>query len=161
MFINIATRLPNENRPDYLQLLNMYDLNIKSYKMEMLEKTKGRLLTDNFEFVPEFNINKIEFDVAGTSHIEDIEKCKKILNVNDNIILEKEEDNKFDKYAIKIIFENNKRRYHIGYVPRYYSKDLSKLLEKNIEYSAKIESLRLNTSFRDEDILVSIKIIFK
>ena len=158
--ITKPTRLPNENRPDYLQLLNLYDLDINSSKMEILKKTKGRLLTDNFEFVPEFNKNKIEFDVAGTSHREDIEKCRDLLQVNDNLYLEKEPNNKYDAYAIKVIYKNNNVNYHIGYVPRYYSKDLTKLLETGIEYSAQIESLNFDTPFRDEDILASVKIIF-
>lgn len=160
MFKNISTRLPNKNRPDYLQILNLYDLDVSSNQMEILTKTKGRLLTDNFEFVPEFNKNKIEFDVAGTSHREDIKKCKNLLQVNDTLYLERENDNKYDIYAIKIIYYNKNIKYHIGYVPRYYSKDLSDLLEQGVEYSAKIESLNFETPIRDEDIFASVKIIF-
>ena len=160
LFTNISTRLPNKNRPDYLQILNSYNLKIDSTDMEVLKNTKGRLLTDNFEFVPEFNKNKIEFDVAGTSHRKDIEKCKDILKVNDTLFLEKEPDNKYDNYAIKVIYEKNNKKYHIGYVPRYYSKELTKLLDKNIKYSAQVESLNFSTPLRDEDILASVKIIF-
>jgi hypothetical protein len=128
--------------------------------MEILRKTKGRLLTDSFEFVPAFNKNKIEFDVAGTSHREDINKCRDLLQINDNLYLEKEPKNKYDAYAIKVIYKNNNVNYHIGYVPRYYTKDLTKLLEDGIEYSAKVENLNFDTPFRDEDILASVKIIF-
>ena len=161
MFANISTRLPNKNRPDYLALLNMYNLDVNSSKMEILTKTKGRLITDNFEFVPAFNKRKIEFDVAGTSHRDDIEKCKKILKVNDNLYLEREPDNRYDSNAIKVIYTNNNTKYHIGYVPRYYSKELTQLLKSGIEYSAQIEGLNFDTPFRDEDILASVKIIFK
>ncbi len=161
LFANILTRLPNKNRPDYLQILNAYDLKTNSTEMEILKNTKGRLLTDNFEFVPEFNRNKIEFDVAGTSHREDIEKCKDKLKVNDTLILEKEPTNQYDNYAIKIIYNKNNKNYHIGYVPRYYSKELTKLLNKNIRYSAQIEKLNFNTPFKDEDINASVKIIFE
>ncbi len=77
LFPNIENRLPNTARPEYLEILNLYELNINSSQIEILEKTKGRLLTDNFEFVPAFNKNKIEFEVAGTSHSEDIKKYKK------------------------------------------------------------------------------------
>lgn len=160
MFANISTRLPNESRPDYLEILNLYNLNIDSSKMEILRKTKGRLITDNFEFVPMFNKNKIEFDVAGTSHRKDIEKCKKLLKINDNLYLDREPNNKYDQYAIKVIYLNNNAKYHIGYVPRYYSKELTKLLKEGIEYSAQIKSLNFDTPFRDEDIIASVKIIF-
>lgn len=160
MFANISTRLPNKNRPDYLQILNLYNLDKNSSNMEILRKTKGRLLTDNFEFVPEFNENRIEFDVAGTRHRKDIEKCKNFLKVNDNLYLEREEDNKYDCYAIKVMYINNNVKYHIGYVPRYYAKELSQLLEKGVKYSAKIESLNFETPIRDEDIFAIVKIIF-
>lgn len=160
LFPNITTRLLNKARPDYLQMLNTYGLDINSTSIEILEKTKGRLLTDNFEFVPAFDKNKIEFEVAGTSHRNDINEWKNLLKINDNLILEKEPNNKYDQYAIKIIYENNHKKYHIGYVPRYYAKDLTEMLNKNIEYSAKIESLNFKSDFHDEDITASVKLIF-
>lgn len=60
LFPNIETRLPNTSRLDYLKILNLYDLDSNSSKMKILEKTKGRLLTDNFEFVSVFDKKKID-----------------------------------------------------------------------------------------------------
>lgn len=160
LFPNIATRLPNLARQDYLQILNTYGLEKSSTPIEILEKTKGRLLTDNFEFVPVFDRNKVEFEVAGTRHQKDIEECKGLLKVNDNLLLEKEPENQYDSFAIKVIYENNHRYYHIGYVPRYYSKDLTQMLDEKIEYSAKIESLNFESNFHDEDVTASVKLIF-
>lgn len=160
LFPNIETRLLNLARPDYLQILNAYNLDRNSTKIEILEKTKGRLLTDNFEFVPVFDKSKVEFEVAGTSHREDMEKCKKLLKVNDNLLLEKEPENLYDSYAIKVIYQVGDRRYHIGYVPRYYAKELTKMLNENIEYSAKVESLNFESNIHDEDITASVKLIF-
>lgn len=54
LFANIETRLPNLSRPDYLEILNAYGLEKKSTKLEILKATKGRLITDNYEFVPSF-----------------------------------------------------------------------------------------------------------
>lgn len=161
MFANIESRLPNTGRPDYLEILNVYNLDIDSDKMTILEKTKGRLLTDNFEFVPVFNKNKIEFEVAGTSHSEDLKKYKDFLKINDNLYLEKESDNQYDKYAIKIIYKKDNKSYHLGYVPRYYSKDLTEMLDKKVEYSAKIKSLNFESPLSDEDITAYVKLIFK
>lgn len=59
LFPNIETRLPNTSRPEYSKVLDLYNLDSNSSKMEILEKTKGRLLTDNFEFVSAFDKNKI------------------------------------------------------------------------------------------------------
>lgn len=160
LFPNIETRLPNTARPEYLEILNLYDLDTDSTKMEILEKTKGRLLTDNFEFVPTFDKNKIEFEVAGTSHSNDIKNYKDIFEVNDNLFLEREPDNKYDEYAIRVICKKNGTLYHLGYVPRYYSKELSRMLDENVKYSAKIKYLNFESKLDDEDITADVKLIF-
>lgn len=160
LFANIETRLPNTTRVDYLEILNSYNLEKDSTKLEILKATKGRLLTDNYEFIPAFNLFKVEFDVAGTRHCPDIQECKELINVNDKLLLELEPKNKYDKYSIKVIFKKNGRKYHLGYVPRYYSKELTELLEKNIEYSAMIQGLNFESQINDEDITAFVKLIF-
>lgn len=160
LFANIETRLPNPSRPDYLDILNLHGLEITSDKMTILKRTKGRLLTDNFEFVPVFDKYKIEFEVAGTRHYLNTKKLKNSLKINDNLELELEKDNPKDPNAIKVIYYKNDKKYQLGYVPRYYSYELIKLLENNIEYSAKIESINLNSPLSDEDITASVKLIF-
>ena len=161
LFTNISTRLPNPKRPDYLKILNSYGLEINSTQMDILKKTRGRLLTDNFEFVPKFDKNnKIEFEVAGTRHYIDKEKMKKILNINDNLELEREYDNEKDEYSIKVNYVTNEKKYQLGYVPRYYSKHLSKLLDEKIPYSAKVEFLNFDSLLTDENITVAVKLIF-
>ena len=40
LFANIETRLPNPNRPDYLEILNVYGLEIGSCKMDILRKLR-------------------------------------------------------------------------------------------------------------------------
>lgn len=161
LFANIETRLPNVNRPDYLEILNSYNLDISSNKMDILRATKGRLLTDNYEFVPAFNNNKIEFDVAGTRHCKDLIKCKSLLNINDRLVLEPELDNIYDKDAIKVLYVKDTVKYHLGYVPRYYSKQFKEMLDKNIDYSAMIQNLNFESVFNDEDITAVVKLIFK
>ena len=160
LFANIDTRLPNVGRADYLEILNLYNLEKDSSKLEILRATKGRLLTDNYEFVPAFDSNKVEFDVAGTRHCPDAKKCKEFINVNDKLYLELEPDNEFDSNAIKVIFKKDGIKYHLGYVPRYYSYDLTKLLKKNVQYSAMIQSLNFESEINDEDITAYVKLIF-
>ena len=60
LFINIASRLPNKGRIDYLEILNSYNLDKESSDFDILKATRGRTLTDNYEFVPAFDLNKIE-----------------------------------------------------------------------------------------------------
>ncbi len=160
LFSNIESRLPNISRPEYLEILNTYDLEPNASQIEILKKTKGRLLTDNFEFVPEFDKNKIEFEIAGTRHTKDFKKYKKIFEINDNLILEREPENEFDENAIKVLCKKNGKVYMLGYAPRFYSKELTKMLKNNIEYSAQIKYLNFETKLSDEDITVNVKLIF-
>lgn len=160
LFANIATRLPNKARPDYLEILNAYNLENDSSELEILKATKGRLVTDNYEFVPVFDSKKIEFDVAGTRHCLDTQDCKKLLKLNDKLFLELEPDNKYDSNAIKVIYKNSGICYHIGYVPRYYAKELNEMLKNNVHYSAMIQSLNFESNISDEDISASVKLIF-
>ena len=124
LFINIASRLPNKGRIDYLEILNSYNLDKESSDFDILKATRGRTLTDNYEFVPAFDLNKIEFDVAGTRHCKDINKCKDFLKINRVLYLEPEPNNKNDENAVKVVLKENGKLYHLGYVPRYYSKEL-------------------------------------
>lgn len=160
LFVNILTRLPNNTRPDYLEILNSYNLEKDSNNFEILKATRGRTFTDSYEFVPSFDPNRIEFEVAGTSHCEDIEKCKGLLQVNKKLYLEPEPYNAKDENAIKIIFKDNDKSYHLGYVPRYYSKELLEELKKGIAYSAMIQSLNLESQLSDENITANVKLIF-
>ena len=58
------------------------------------------------------------------------DKIKENLLVNDKIELETEKENKYDTYAIKITITKEKKKYHLGYVPRYYSKELYTILKE-------------------------------
>lgn len=161
LFANIDTRLPNNARADYLEILNSYNLEFDSSKLDILKATKGRLVTDNYEFVPAFDTNKVEFDVSGTRHCPDVKECKQIIQINDKLLLELESDNKYDENAIKVIFHKNNKKYHLGYVPRYYAKELTDLLKNKVEYSAMIQSINFESELTDEDITTYVKLIFK
>ena len=161
LFVNISTRLPNRKRPDYLEILNSYDLDSTSTNFEILKATKGRLLTDNYEFVSIFNLNKIEFDVAGMRHAKDLSQCQNDLKENSSLLLEKEKDNLQDEYAIRILFQKGQKKYHIGYVPRYYSKPLSEALDQSISYSAMIEKIRIDRILNEDNIVIEVKLIFQ
>lgn len=160
LFTNILTRLPNNTRPDYLEILNCYNLENGSSEFDILKATRGRTLTDNYEFVSAFDPNKIEFDVAGTSHCIDKKEARKYLVVNKKLYLEPEPENPMDSNAIKILFKEDNKVFHLGYVPRYYCKELLDELNKGIQYSAMIKSLNLDSQLNDENITANVKLIF-
>ncbi|MCL2384050.1 MAG: HIRAN domain-containing protein [Oscillospiraceae bacterium] len=159
LFTNIKSRLPNPTRPDYIEILESYGLSSSNTEMEILEKTRGRLYTDNFEFVLYFNTDRLEFDIAGTRYCEDLKKCKENLQIGDNLRLELEPNNKYDSNAIKILYDENKN-YKIGYVPRYYSEQLSSLLENYAEYKATISALNIDCKFKSENISAKVELKF-
>ena len=89
-----------------------------------------------------------------------INECKKYLKINKKLYLEPEPDNINDKNAIKIIFKENNKIFHLGYVPRYYCKELLDKLNKGIKYSVMIKSLNLESELSDENITANVKLIF-
>ena len=105
-------------------------------------------------------MNKIEFDVAGTNHCPDIKKCKNLIRVNDKLLLELEPQNKSDENAIKILLNKENKIYRLGYVPRYYAKELKELLINNTEYSAMIQSMNFESNISDEYITAFLKLLF-
>lgn len=159
IFANIRTRLPNPARPDYLDILNLYDLSLIDDEFKILARTKGRLLTDNFEFIKEFNYDKSKFDIAGTRYYIN-DKLKSVLKVNDKLYLEKDSENNKDKYAVKVIYKSDLGESILGYVPRYYSKNVYEMLDKDIKYSALIEWLNLDMPLSGEEVTISVKLIF-
>jgi len=161
LFDSIAARLPNKKRPDYMDLLNSYDLSTDADDLEILRATRGRLNTDNFEFVPEFNKTKIEFDLAGTSHSDGLTKLQDKINENDDLFLLPEPENEFDENAVRVLYPGEDgEKIPIGYVPRYYARQIKEILASQDAYSAMVKRIRANSRFPDENILVSVKIIF-
>lgn len=164
LFHNISARVPKPKRDDYLDILNKHNLDPTASEYDILIATRGRQLTDNFEFVPAFSKDKIEFEVSGVGY-RDEEKIRRywdrgLLREDAKIILEPDPDNQNDKNAIKIIFPVQEEEVFIGYVPRYYSEDLTNILKAGVEYSAVISRIDLNTKNKDEKISAKIRLIF-
>lgn len=160
LFANIETRLPNTARPDYNKILKSLELDLRASKWDILKATKGRLITDSYEFVAPFDKNKIEFDIAGTRYCDDIEKCKENLKVNEELFLKRDKTNEYDENAVKIIYKKDKQEFQLGYVPRYYSKYLSSLLDQGVPYLATIKKINFESNLNDEDIMAYVKLIF-
>lgn len=153
LFTNINCRLPNKNRDDYKDIMLRYNIGINDNAFEVLAKTKGRQITDTIEFVEPFNKNSFDFDVAGIQYY-DINTIKKYLRINDRVKLALDEHNKYDKYAVKVLFTLSNKDYILGYVPRFYSKDVSKLLQNDNGYTAIITNYNINKEFDDYNSVV-------
>ncbi len=78
----------------------------KSDLFYMLAQTEGLLATDNFEFLADFHpVSELSFisEISGLSHTN---ISSKLLTVNDKLRFEREENNDFDKYAVKLSKES-------------------------------------------------------
>lgn len=153
LFKDIKNRIPNSKRPDFAILLDRYNLEPTSSPMEILIATKGRVATDNFEFVEEITSNEnfsISIDVAGTRY-SDFQKISEHLSLGDKLFLEKEPDNKYDKHAVKI---TTSEKIILGYIPRYYSKKITQILDEKEQYSVVIIKLDGNNPLPDEWISI-------
>ncbi|KXG09917.1 Serine/threonine-protein kinase CtkA [Anoxybacillus sp. P3H1B] len=160
LFQSIKNRLPNPKRPDFATILERYGLDISNSDMEILVATKGRLATDNFEFVKEINYAfgtpfSVTFDLAGARHCE-FPQVSSQLKINDPIFLEAETDNLYDQNAVKVL---TAQRVHIGYVPRYYSRHFINLINSNVDYIAKIAKLDVTNQSPDEWASIKVTVI--
>ncbi len=161
LFPNIKNRLPNPSRADYLDMMNEYDLTSDASDWEILTATRGRLITDDYEFVCPFMLDKVEFDVAGTRYREDFSEFEKILSPNSRVRLELEPTNEYDKNAIRVCFRSGDKTVHLGYVPRFYSEQLAKLLASGRRYSAIIKRIQFGGDTHDNDITTEVQLVFE
>lgn len=62
LFQNIKDRLPQENRVDYSDLLKQYNIKNPEDEFEVLEKTEGKINSDNFKFVTQEKLFELQKD---------------------------------------------------------------------------------------------------
>lgn len=151
-------RLPNKNRPDYLEILKKYGLNEMSTDLEILSRTGGKLATDNYEFVvplygcDNFALN-YEFFLAGWRHWDGKKLSRYDLQPGTLLNIVPEEDNKYDKFALQVYTSD---KIKIGYVPVFYSKNIYNYLAKGC--NCELSVLSFNPD-EDPTIVLKLKLI--
>lgn len=149
LFPIFSTRLPDKKRRDIDKILKKYNLDeYDSYTL--LKRSGAKLPIDNYEFVdPIFDYKENEinrrFILAGTRHYIGCKgkECSNSIDIKENeeLFLEREPDNKHDKYAIQIM---NAKGQLLGYVPRYYSKGITKLIESGAKVKCTVYEVAKN-----------------
>lgn len=140
LFSVFSSRLPDKKRKDMQEILQKY--NLEEYdEYRLLKRSGAKLPIDNLEFIDpilDTDYIKVErfFYLAGVRHYlscngEDCEKSE-ILEVGEKLNLVLEPENIHDKYAIKVFGNSNT---HVGYIPRYYSENLTKLIKEGCNCS--------------------------
>lgn len=83
------------------------------------------------------------FDIAGFSYWDGAFVFQE-LSIGTELHLKREEDNKFDPYAVAIYYKEHK----LGFIPRNMNKEISKLCEQGY---AGIFEIRINRISPDEN----------
>lgn len=143
LFPTFSSRLPDSKRRGIKEILAKYGLKeFDEYKL--LKRSGARLPIDSLEFIdPIFKDDTSEikrnFYIAGIRHYINCngEDCRKSihLDVGDELKLEPEPSNPFDKYAIKILDREDN---HVGYLPRYYSESFVEYLNEGRTYKCTV-----------------------
>lgn len=143
LFPVFSSRLPDKKRRGIEDILSKYGL--EEFNDYLLLKRSGaQLPIDNLKFIDPLldedsgRITRI-FDLAGVRHYLgcDGEECYKSveLEVGEELLLVPEIENQYDNNAIKVVTKSDVL---IGYIPRFYNKELSELLKKGYKYTCKV-----------------------
>lgn len=148
LFSVFSSRLPDRKRKDIDSILKKYSLDVYD-PYEFLKKSGARLPIDNLQFIDpilDFSSSfKRTFYIAGVRHYLrcEGENCELAIDVTrgDEVFLVKEPRNSVDLNAIKVVNERNE---HLGYIPRYYSKAFSRIINEEREFCCYIANVDKN-----------------
>ncbi|EOU1765771.1 TPA: DNA-binding protein [Clostridium perfringens] len=163
LFTSFSSRIPDKRRKDINDILNRYGLS-EYNEYELLKKSGGRLPIDDLEFIDPIINNgenpiKRYFYIAGPRYYIGCEGkyCDKSINIeeNESLKLELEPTNPYDKYAIKVCKKSGEL---IGYIPRYYSKELNDLIASGWEYTINIYEINKKSNNCNECLKVVLNL---
>lgn len=148
LFTIFTSRLPDKKRKNIDEILKKYGLTEFDEYM-LLKRSGARLPIDTLEFIdPIFNTEETVtriFFMAGVRHYLNCngENCAEavILTRGDEVFLRSQPENKFDTNAVEMLDVSKKV---LGYVPRYYSRSVTELLNQGIQISCHIYDVDKN-----------------
>ena len=148
MFPAFSSRLPDRKRRDINTILKKYGLNDYD-EYELLRKSGARLPIDTYEFIdpifPEDETIERDFYIMGIRYNTPCKgkDCSALtkLEIGDYLSFIPEPQNPHDENAIRIETQNGER---LGYVPRYYNREILARLRKQMSYSCRV--LEINMS---------------
>lgn len=101
----------------------------------------------------EEDILALQSIVAGTSYQNLTEIEKEILINESELKLEREPDNTFDKFAVKVLFKDHK----LGYLPKSKNQTIARLMDAGKSFYAKITSKEWEGKWLRLDLEVFLK----
>lgn len=148
LFPVFSSRLPDKKRKDIGKILKKYQMEeYDAYKL--LKMSGARLPIDNLQFIDPILDIENEFQrkiyMAGVRYYLGCGgmDCNNAISVikGEEVFLVKEPDNKYDKYAIKVV---NVKEELLGYIPRFYSKAFTRIINNRRKITCYIESVDMN-----------------
>ncbi|MDI9357356.1 MAG: hypothetical protein QM528_00235 [Phycisphaerales bacterium] len=115
-----AQRLTKSSRPDIDNFYNFWEVDKSKAndKFYLLGKTQGMLLTDNFEFLADYNyIDGLHF-VTEIVGLNKIKHCRNTLQIRDILTYQLESTNQDDKFAVKVYKDDEQ----IGWIKKYHGR---------------------------------------
>lgn len=139
MFPQFANRLLAKSRPEYESYQRWLRLDKNSTPLDELAKNNGARVTDSIELymIPKKQEKYIvEFFSHGISHLpHNYQERVKKLEAGEKLYLVQDLQNEYDSNALLIRTKDPVEL--VGYVPRIYAPDFSKLIQHNAELKIK------------------------
>ena len=101
----------------------------------------------------EEDILALESIVAGTSYLNLQEIEKEIIPKETELTLQREPENEFDKFAIKLLYKNNK----LGYIPKSKNQTIARLMDVGKQFYAKVSAKEWEGKWLRMDLEVFLK----
>lgn len=161
MFPVFLSRLPDKKRPDIEGILNLYGL--ENYDAFNLLKASGaKLPIDNLYFIdPILDLDKPfsrDFFVAGSRYYlgcNGTDCCNSFaVTVGSEVALIPEPSNLKDPNAIQVCLND----LLLGYVPRFYSREFSQLIENGSNFHAIVKKIEKRYHNCSECILITVTV---
>lgn len=139
LFSAFSSRLPDPKRPDIAEVLKKYGME-KFDEFELLKRSGARLPIDTYELIdpifPEDKTVQRDFYVMGIRHnaLCAGNNCDNLpqVEVGDTLRFVPEPDNSVDPFAILVETCDGNT---LGYVPRYYNREILVRLDDGSTYS--------------------------
>jgi len=162
MFPAFSSRLPDKRRRDIKEILEKYKLE-KYDAFELLKKSGGKLPIDSLEFIDPIFLDEVnivrKFYIAGVKYYD---YCngkhtgpKLELEVNEDIALIKDSNNRYDEYAVKVM--NGKGEF-LGFIPSYFSEKVRQAINSDRKITCTVINKDCNDTC-EECIKVKLTIV--
>ena len=98
------------------------------------------MLRENYDAKLDSRASRVfmECDVAGLSHVDDLEGRLQGIGVGSGLMLRRDSTNHYDAKAIEVLNDAGER---IGFVPRTDNSSLAGLMDQGLHFTARVQSL--------------------